>query len=193
MTMKRHEAIDEGPRPLLAFIGGFLGAGKTTLILKAAQLLKARGYRPAMIFNDQDAGLVDTRRAQAEEWTANEVSGGCFCCRFSDLVRAADEFAAHRPDVILAEPVGSCVDLSATILHPLRELHGIRYRLAPLTVLVDPEMAARVAKEEAGPAIRYLFRQQLAEADLTCLSKIDREPQDRRFDYPIDFELSGKS
>ena len=44
--------------------------------------------------------------------------------------------------------------------------------------------AIRVAKEEAGPAIRYLFRQQLAEADLTCLSKIDREPQDRRFDYP---------
>jgi CobW/HypB/UreG, nucleotide-binding domain len=196
--MTEGEAQREGRRPLLAFVGGFLGAGKTTLILKAAELLKARGYRPAMIFNDQDSGLVDTRRAQAEQWTASEVSGGCFCCKLSDLMEAADELIAYRPDVILAEPVGSCVDLSATILHPLRDMHGGRYRLAPLSVLMDPQMAARVAKHEVAPAIRYLFEQQLAEADLTCLTKSDLARTDRGLSnrclgYPIDFELSAKS
>ena len=44
-------------------IGGFLGAGKTTLILMAARVLRSRGVRAAAIFNDQGADLVDTMKA----------------------------------------------------------------------------------------------------------------------------------
>ena len=109
-------------KPLLVLIGGFLGAGKTTLILKAAELLKARGLHPAAIMNDQDAGLVDTRLAMAHNLATREVSGGCFCCRFSLLMEAADQLSNYAPDVIFAEPVGSCIDLSATILHRLERL-----------------------------------------------------------------------
>ena len=43
--------------PTLVILGGFLGAGKTTLVLKAAELLHTRGKRVALILNDQDAGL----------------------------------------------------------------------------------------------------------------------------------------
>jgi G3E family GTPase len=34
-------------------IGGFLGAGKTTAILKIAQHLRSRGQRVGLITNDQ--------------------------------------------------------------------------------------------------------------------------------------------
>ena len=179
--------------PLLVFVGGFLGAGKTTLILKAAELLKARGQRPAVITNDQDAGLVDTQLTQAHHVDTREVSGGCFCCRFSDLIEAADQLADYSPDVILAEPVGSCLDLSATILQPLRAFQRSKYRLAPLTVLLDPEMMDRIQRDELPPEMAYLIRNQMAEADLLCLTKCDHYSQPPEFSFPLDFRLSGKT
>lgn len=177
--------------PLLAFVGGFLGAGKTTLILAAARILNQRGLRTAIITNDQDSRLVDSLLAEAQDMVAGEVAGGCFCCRFSDLMAAADALEAHQPDVIFAEPVGSCVDLSATILHPLLDLFPDRYRLAPLTVLMDAELAERVSSGQADPDIAFLFRHQLAEADLVACSKLDRTPDYRRLPFPVDFALSA--
>src|SRR5438128_6554186 len=97
--------------PTFVLIGGFLGAGKTTLIMRAAALLSRQGTRVAVITNDQDVGLVDTMLSNARDFATREVAGGCFCCRFSDLLEAADQLLAYRPDVIFAEPVGSCVDI----------------------------------------------------------------------------------
>jgi len=174
--------------PHLIFVGGFLGAGKTTLILRAAGLLRERGVRVGIIMNDQDRGLVDTKLAEAQAFAAGEVAGGCFCCRFSDLMDAADKLRAAAPEVIFAEPVGSCVDLSATILQPLKAYHADSYRLAPLTVLVDPEMCRRATD----PNVRFLFDKQLAEADLICATKVDIYP-DAELPVPIDFRLSGKT
>ncbi len=185
--------MSKGKRPHLALVGGFLGAGKTTLILKAVQLLAMRGLRAAVITNDQDAGLVDTRHALAEEVPAREVAGGCFCCRFSDLIEASEALRVQDPDVIFAEPVGSCVDLSATILQPLKAYHRAAYRLAPLTVLIDPAMAERAFRDELNSEMDFLFRRQLAEADLVCLSKQDVFSGDGRLPFPIDFRLSAKT
>ena len=161
----------------LALVGGFLGAGKTTLILRAASILHARGKRVAVVFNDQDAGLVDSRLAEAHSVAAAEVGGGCFCCRFGDLVEAADQLRGANPDVIFGEPVGSCIDVSATVLTPLKAYHGDVYRLAPLTVLVDP-----------GREPGYLAGNQIEEADIICSSKADLYP-----DAPVhaDFRISA--
>ena len=180
-------------RPLLAFVGGFLGAGKTTLILKTAELLEKRGKRAAIIVNDQDSELVDTKLGRARGFKTGEVIGGCFCCRFSGLIDAAEDLLAYEPDVILAEPVGSCIDLAATILRPLQSLHDEIYRVAPLTVLLDPGMADRLRGEEVAPAIRYLVTRQLAEADLICLSKRDLEIRSPDVPFPIDFQLSAQT
>ena len=105
-------------RPVIVPLGGFLGAGKTTLILAASRILQSRGMRPAAILNDQGSELVDTQRVAAEAIAADQVTGGCFCCRFSDLIDAAHRLRAHAPDVIFAEAVGSCTDISATTLQP---------------------------------------------------------------------------
>ena len=179
--------------PTLIFLGGFLGAGKTTLILKAVDLLANRGKRAAIITNDQGGGLVDTRHARALDVAATEVAGGCFCCRFSDLIDASKAIRVYRPDVIFAEPVGSCVDLSATILQPLKAFHRQSFRLAPLTVLIDPATFARIERHELGRDVEFLFDRQLAEADLICLSKQDAAVQTVRPPFPIDFTLSART
>jgi len=159
--------------PVLVLVGGFLGAGKTTLMLKAAEALHRRGLRAAIITNDQAGELVDTRLAQAAGLPTEEIAGGCFCCRFSDFTAAAERLLAVRPDVILAEPVGSCMDISATILQPLKHSWGASFRVAPYTVLVDAARADSLLAPDADERLAYLFRHQLEEADLVFFSKAD--------------------
>lgn len=159
-------------RPAVVVVGGFLGAGKTTLILAAARELERRGLRSAVILNDQGDELVDTRLARRQGMHSGEVTGGCFCCRFSALAAVLDELRAFAPAVIFAEPVGSCTDIAATVLAPLREEFD-RYRLAPFTVLVDPARAEELLGADADPDMAFLFEQQLREADLVCMTKAD--------------------
>lgn len=159
-------------RPWIVVVGGFLGAGKTTLLLAAARQLEKRGLRGAVVLNDQGEALVDTEYAALQGIARGEVTGGCFCCRFSDLIREMDMLRAFAPDVIFAEPVGSCTDISATTLQPLREYSG-SYLLAPYTVLVDPVRARELLGREAEPNMHFLFTKQLEEADVVCFTKSD--------------------
>lgn len=160
-------------RPWLAVVGGFLGAGKTSLILAAFRELSRRGLKSAIIVNDQGDSLVDTRFARKQGLEAAEVIGGCFCCRFSDLLDSAEQLRAHAPDIIFAEPVGSCTDLSATVLRPLRNRYAQQFRLAPLTVCVDPARAREIESGGCDPHVAFLYRNQLAEADIVCYTKSD--------------------
>src|SRR5579863_4854559 len=107
-------------RPIIVPLGGFLGSGKTTLILAASRVLKERGLRAAAVLNDQGHSLVDTEFVGANGIAADQVTGGCFCCRFSELIDAAERLREYSPDVIFAEAVGSCTDISATTLQPLK-------------------------------------------------------------------------
>jgi Ni2+-binding GTPase involved in maturation of urease and hydrogenase len=159
-------------------IGGFLGAGKTTAVLALAKSLAAKGRRVGLITNDQSVGLVDTALAAAGGIPVEEITGGCFCCRFTSLTEAADRLQERsRPDVFIAEPVGSCTDLRASVSYPLRRLYGASYRVAPLSVLVDPIRALRIFGLEQGrafsPRVQYVYEKQLEEADLIVVNKID--------------------
>jgi G3E family GTPase len=159
-------------------IGGFLGAGKTTAVAQLAAALHAGGRRVGLITNDQGSELVDTSVLRARGFATEEISGGCFCCRFNSLVEAADRLTtASRPDVFIAEPVGSCTDLVATVTYPLRRIYGAQFTVAPLSVLVDPQRALRVFGLTEGRAfsdkVLYIYRKQLEEADLIIINKRD--------------------
>ena len=166
-------------------IGGFLGAGKTTALLQLAAHLTSRGRRVGLITNDQSSGLVDTAVVTAQGYPVEEITGGCFCCRFNSLTTAAERLTeSSRPDVFLAEPVGSCTDLRASVQYPLRRLYGDEYRIAPLSVLVDPVRAMRVLGIEAGkafsPKVRYVYGKQLEEAEIIVINKSDLVADERR-------------
>lgn len=159
-------------------IGGFLGAGKTTLIQRFARYLDAKGLRVGLITNDQGAGLVDSAIGRSNRFPVEEIPGGCFCCRFNSLVEAAKNLTeASRPDALLAEPVGSCTDLVATVSLPLRQIYGDDYAVAPLSVLVDPVRAAQVLGLREGRKfsenVLYIYRKQLEEADFIVVNKAD--------------------
>ncbi len=159
-------------------VGGFLGAGKTTALLRLAERLRARGRRVGLITNDQSVGLVDTALAAARDLPVEEITGGCFCCRFNSLTEAAEKLSrAERPDVFLAEPVGSCTDLAATVSYPLRQMYGDDFSIAPYSVLVDPVRAERILGLAPGksfsPKVVYIYLKQLEEAEVIVVNKTD--------------------
>lgn len=163
-------------KPTIACIGGFLGAGKTTAMRAAALELKRRGLRAGIITNDQGSELVDTKSIQDLDLPVKEIAGGCFCCKFEDLVEQAQEILDQgQPDVILAEAVGSCTDLSATVYQPLRKYYQ-QFQLAPLSILVEPDRLRTLFGDHHNgfpDSVRYLFQKQVAEADLILLNKVD--------------------
>jgi hypothetical protein len=149
--------------------------------------------RVAAIMNDQDSGLVDTRMVTAHHVNTREIAGGCFCCRFSDLLEAAGELSTYQPKIIFAEPVGSCIDLSATIVQPLKAYHSASYRVAPITVLVDPDLATKMYGSSPDRDLEYLFRHQIEEADIVCTTKSDLHLAPAALPVPLDFSLSSKT
>ena len=164
----------------LILVGGFLGAGKTTMLWEAASRLMAEGKKVALITNDQASQLVDSELLLQSGLKVAEVSGSCFCCNFggfADAIKNLREEAA--PDVIIAEPVGSCADLSATILQPLKKYHSAEVEVAPFTVLTDPARISSILDGGNGGLhedAAYILRKQLEEADIILLSKADAYP-----------------
>ena len=159
-------------------IGGFLGAGKTTAVARLARRLTDQGRRVGLISNDQSRGLVDTALLRSKGFAVEEIAGGCFCCRFNSLLEAAEKLTKEMaPEVFVAEPVGSCTDLVATVSYPLRRIYGDRFEIAPLSVLLDPLRAARILGLETGRAfsekVVYVYRKQLEEADAVVINKCD--------------------
>jgi G3E family GTPase len=157
-------------------IGGFLGAGKTTAMGRLARHLTDQGLRVGLITNDQAGGLVDTKLMRNQGFATEEIAGGCFCCRFNTLVDAAAKLTdATKPDVFIAEPVGSCTDLVATVTYPLRRIYGAEFTVAPLSVLVDPIRARRILGLDDGgnfsSKVAYIYKKQLEEADVIVINK----------------------
>jgi G3E family GTPase len=166
-------------RVRFVMLGGFLGAGKTTAIARLARHHMDQGRKVGIVTNDQAYNLVDTQSLKAQGFDVGEVPGACFCCKFDDLVESAGQLSEQQhPDVIICEPVGSCTDLVATVVEPLRHLHGDRYDLAPYIVLLKPEHGQKILleKSEAGFSSKaeYIFLKQIEEADVVVLNKVDK-------------------
>jgi Ni2+-binding GTPase involved in maturation of urease and hydrogenase len=169
--------------PRFVMVGGFLGAGKTTTVARLARHYQAQGRRVAIVTNDQAADLVDTNSLRAQGFDVGEVAGACFCCNFNELTGVVEQLGrANRPEVILAEPVGSCTDLVATVVRPLAQLYGERFDVAPYGVILKPSHGARILRNlpNAGfsPKAEYIFCKQLEEADFVILNRIDELPAD---------------
>lgn len=157
-------------------LGGFLGAGKTTLLAAIASRYAAAGRSVGLITNDQAEDLVDTLALRAQGFTVGEVAGACFCCSFDDLVRTAGSISEAPPEILLAEPVGSCTDLTATVVLPLQSIYGERFEVAPYGVLFKPHHGRKILGGKASgfsPQAEYIFRKQLEEADYLMIGRSD--------------------
>lgn len=159
-------------------VGGFLGAGKTTTLARLARHYTDQGLTVGIVTNDQASNLVDTNSLRSQGFDVGEVAGACFCCRFQDLIGSIQQLdQLNAPDVILAEPVGSCTDLVATVLQPLKQLYHAQFSVAPYAVLLKPSQGGPLLRHEPANGFShkaaYILEKQLEEADLILINRVD--------------------
>ena len=151
----------------VTLIGGYLGAGKTTLINRL--LRQADGLRLAVLVNDFGELPIDADLIESQDDNVISIAGGCVCCSYgSDLMAALVDLdrLVPRPHHLLIETSG--VALPLAIAQSVRLIAG--YALDGIVVLADAENI-RVRGRD-----RYLgdtIERQLATADIVILNKTD--------------------
>ncbi len=162
---------------IIHLVGGFLGSGKTTAIVNACLQLIESGKKVGVITNDQGKYLVDTAFVSLKNIPAVEVTGGCFCCNYQQLDQNIDALIEEiHPDIIFAESVGSCADMVSTVMNPLLKFGKQKLIPGSLSVFTDCRLLLRRLRGELLPFsndVSYIFDQQLEEAGVVVMNKID--------------------
>jgi len=149
-------------------IGGYLGAGKTTLVNHL--LRHAAGRRIAVLVNDFGEVSIDADLILGAEGGVLSLAGGCVCCSFgSDLVGTLAEVLRRdpAPDLVLIETSG--VGIPSAVARAAALVPGLRLE-ATVVVADAPTVRARAADRYVGDTVR----QQLEDADLLLLNQTDR-------------------
>lgn len=148
-------------------IGGYLGAGKTTLVNHL--LRHASGQRIAVLVNDFGDINIDADLIRGQFGDVLELSGGCVCCSFgADLVGALMRVSARipAPDVVLIETSG--VAMPGAVARSARLVPGLSV-LGVVAVLDAMTVQAQAQDRYVGGMVM----QQIQEADLLLLNKVD--------------------
>lgn len=151
----------------VTIIGGYLGAGKTTLVNHL--LRHGNGIRLAVLVNEFGDLPIDSDLIENQHDNVINISGGCVCCSYgSDLMSALIDLKDRvpRPDHLLIEASG--VSMPSGIAQSVKLLPS--YTIDSVIVLADAETAYQQAND------RYLgdtIERQLKAADIVILNKID--------------------
>ena len=157
-------AVDALP---VVVIGGYLGAGKTTLINHL--LRHAEGQRLSVLVNDFGAIAIDGALIAARDGDSMTLANGCVCCSIGgDFYRALTRVLDRQPraDVLVIEASG--VAEPARIADIARAEPDLR--LAGICILAD---ASAWPSRRADPMIGGLVRRQVAAATTIVLNKCD--------------------
>ena len=154
------------PLPV-TIIGGYLGAGKTTLVNQ--MLRQADGQKLAILVNEFGELPIDEDLIEAQDDELISIAGGCICCSFgSDLNAAMLELAklSPRPDHVVIEASG--VALPGAIASSISLLS--EFSVDGVCVLADClTLLSQLADDYIGDTVS----RQISDADLIVLSKAD--------------------
>ncbi len=148
-------------------IGGYLGAGKTSLVNHL--LRNAMGVRIAVLVNDFGDLPIDADLIEGQHGDVLSLSGGCVCCSFgADLVGSLQQVLAGSPapDMVLIETSG--VGLPAAVARSARLAFGLS--VDAIVVVADAQAIRGLC---ANAYLNDTVLQQLREADLVLLNKTD--------------------
>lgn len=146
-------------------VGGYLGAGKTTMI--NGLLAGDHGQRLAVLVNDFGSVNIDAELIASHDGTTLTLENGCVCCSIADSVGdALDAVLASGPDHIVIEASGVADPAKVAV-------YGQGWpgcRLASVVVLADvTTIRARADDRFVGP----LVQTQLGAADVIRLTRTD--------------------
>jgi len=156
----------------LVQIAGYLGSGKTTLIIALSKALAGSGSRVAILVNDVGEVSVDGKVMQEYGLTVKDIGGGCICCQVAGSMLNTLEKLAHsvNPDIIIIEPTGMAVPNSIRQTVLMLSAKRIDLAIGPTVVLFDTTRFEKLLTYET---LKRLITTQLTDADIIALSKTD--------------------
>ncbi len=107
MCDKTRELVKSRP-PIILFTG-FLGSGKTTMLLKTIEMLSAADKKCAIIINEIGDVGIDNRQMRMLGYEVLDLFGGCVCCTMKVTLEATINHLLEGYqdlDYILFEPSG---------------------------------------------------------------------------------------
>ncbi|MDG2496306.1 MAG: GTP-binding protein [Alphaproteobacteria bacterium] len=155
----------------LTIFGGYLGAGKTTLInrLLANPPAAFKGKRLTILVNDFGAINIDAELIEAHDGDTISLANGCACCQLQDdALQQLQQLAKSdtRPDHVLIEASGAGEPARLAYLG-----YGIQgLQLAGIYVAID---ATTLAAKRRDKFVGGLINRQIAQADYCLLTKAD--------------------
>lgn len=166
MTYQEPEFLPwDGRRTPVTFVGGYLGAGKTTAI---NEVLAAAEHPIAVIVNDAGAINIDAALIKGCDGDSIELTNGCVCCTSIDEMGAALDLVRARPE----PPDHLVIELSG-----IAEPNGVIPWGSSAGFLLDgvvTVVAADQLMDDGLPRwIRLHLEAQIAAADLLLLTKTD--------------------
>ena len=152
-------------------IAGFLGCGKTTLLLKLSREIAGEGERKiALVVNEIGEIPVDGK-VMEESGMQVKDSGGCICCEVAatfakTIYRLYKDF---KPDHVLVEPTGVAVPHQVKLAARMGG-RDAKISIGPAIVLFD---ATRPAELLDMDMLGQLVTTQIKDADVIAISKVD--------------------
>ena len=155
----------DGRRVPITFVGGYLGAGKTTIINEVL----AEADRPiAVIVNDAGAINIDAALIRKRHGDTVELTDGCVCCTSIDGFGAAFDQIRSRPE----PPDHVIVELSG-VAEPVNVIPWGSSAGFLLDGVVVVAAVDQLLDDSMPTWIRLHLDTQLAAADLVLLTKTD--------------------
>lgn len=151
---------------------GFLGSGKTSLLVNVVSQLKEMGKKPAILMNEFGSMAFDSEAVDGGV-PLKELLDGCICCSGAEKTEAQLQGLLEENndiDVILIETTGAA--------HPVEALDAIysplfadRLNIKGILTVVDSKLWLN--RETLSPRIRALFMEQIKHAHLLLANKTD--------------------
>lgn len=150
-------------------VSGFLGSGKTTMILATiGKYIESTKKKVVVIVNDFGKIGIDGAVMKKYGLEVQDMPSGCICCTLgSDFLETVNTVAINlKPDLILVEPTG--IADPAKIIDTMKMYRGPKVEPIRIIVVVDAVRFPLILN-----ALTIPIKNQLNAADIIVINKID--------------------
>ena len=159
---------EQQPIPVI-IIGGFLGAGKTTVLNYI--LSEQHGVKVGVLVNDFGAINIDAKLVVGVDGDTVSLANGCVCCSIRDDLIPACMSLVQRdnpPELLIVETSGVSEPQQVANMFMLPEIETIMV-LDTIISVIDAEQFPTILQSE----MASLARLQIQDADMLILNKVD--------------------
>lgn len=159
-------------------IAGYLGSGKTTLVVALGRAISSAGHKVAILVNEVGEVPVDGKVIKEFGLTVKDIGGGCICCQVAgNLLHTLKSLSMGvKPDFIVIEPTGMAIPNA--VRDVMKPAAGkLDLTMGPTIVLLD---TGRFEKLLSYETLKRLVSVQLKDADIIALSKVDAVTEEQR-------------